>query len=301
MLKPPNQEDSASSGVSVRKTTKNKNLLTFLKSVWVSMLASAKCHRDDSAFCKIVDDLKINSNKMTAQEKDLFNNFLQFGQKIVEDVMIPRSDITAVRHDVTLEELSDIIVRVSHARILVFKDTLDDIVGFVHIKDLFRIVAKKQTFQLRKLLRKQVICAPSMKLNLLLTEMQKKCTHIAVVVDEYGGTDGIVTFEDIMEEIVGRIEDEHDQQLESDSYEIIDSGAVLCSARVEVETIEHILGVNLKGEDDEFDTIGGLVLAKVGNVPLPGDKIMLSEQVELEVIDASPRTLKQVKLRLRNE
>jgi CBS domain containing-hemolysin-like protein len=140
-----------------------------------------------------------------------------------------------------------------------------------------------------------------MKLNLLLTEMQKKCTHIAVVVDEYGGTDGIVTFEDIMEEIVGRIEDEHDQQLESDSYEIIDSGAVLCSARVEVETIEHILGVNLKGEDDEFDTIGGLVLAKVGNVPLPGDKIMLSEQVELEVIDASPRTLKQVKLRLRNE
>ena len=179
MLKPPNQEDGSSSSGSIHKAAKNKNLITFLKSVWSSMLMSMKCYRGDSAFCKIVDNLKTTANKMTVQEKDLLNNFLQFGQKIVEDVMIPRSDITAVSHDVTLEELSDIIVRVSHARILVFKDTLDDIVGFVHIKDLFRIVAKKQSFQLRTLLRKQVICAPSMKLNLLLTEMQRKCTHIA--------------------------------------------------------------------------------------------------------------------------
>lgn len=183
---------------------------------------------------------------------------------------------------------------------MVYEDTLDNIIGFIHIKDLFKVLAKKQTFQLKKIIRKPIISAPSMKLIALLAEMQIKRTHIAIVVDEYGGTDGIVTIEDIMEEIVGKIDDEHDKKLKSDSYKILNSHTILASSRVEVEKLEEILGVKLKGDDDEFYTIGGLILAKVGNVPPVATTIDISEDVEVEVIEASPRVLKQVKLKLKN-
>ena len=230
----------------------------------------------------------------------IHNNFQKFSDKTVEDVMIPRADIVAVRDDAKLEEVNQMVIKFSHTRILVYNDTLDNIVGFLHIKDLFKVFANHSNFNLKKLIRKPIISAPSMKLEDLLSEMQRKRTHIAIVVDEYGGTDGMVTIEDIMEEIFGRIDDEHDEKLESDNYKIINPNTVLSNSRVEVENLEKILGVQLKNEGDEFETIGGLVLAKAGNVPSPGTKIDIADNVELEVIEASPRTLKSVKLKLKS-
>jgi CBS domain containing-hemolysin-like protein len=239
---------------------------------------------------------KIDSN---AKEGEILQNFLTFSTKTVEEAMIPRTDIVAIKHDANLATLAQVVAKTHHTRTLVYEGTLDNIVGFVHIKDLFTIVTQNREFKLKNIIRKPIISAPSMKLNDLLVVMQRQRTHIAVVVDEYGGTDGIVTIEDIIEEIVGRIDDEHDAELESDSYQIIDSSTVISSSRVEVEDLEQILGVKLKAEGDEFDTIGGLVLAKVGYMPALGTKIDISEQVELEVIDANPRTLKTVKLTLK--
>ncbi|MGI4776463.1 MAG: transporter associated domain-containing protein, partial [Janthinobacterium lividum] len=167
-------------------------------------------------------------------------------------------------------------------------------------KDLFKVIAEKQEFNLRKLIRKPIKAAPSMRIGDLLTEMQRKRIHIAVVVDEYGGTDGIVTIEDIMEEIFGRIDDEHDEKLKSDNYKILNKTTILSNSRVEVEELEKILGIKLKEEDDEFDTIGGLVLDKAGTVPTIGTKFDISNILELEVIDASPRVLKLIKLRLKS-
>lgn len=235
-----------------------------------------------------------------ANEQEMLNNFLSFSNKTVEDAMIPRSDIVAVRHNISLAELFKTIIKTHHTRTLVYENTLDNIVGFVHIKDLFMVLAENKHFQLKNIIRKPIISTSSMKLTDLLITMQRQRTHIAITVDEYGGTDGIVTIEDIIEEIVGRIDDEHDDKLESDSYQIIDANTVLASSRVEVEDLEKILGVKLKDDDDEFDTIGGLVLTKSGSVPAPGTKIDISNLVELEVIDANPRTLKQVKLTLKN-
>lgn len=239
------------------------------------------------------------AKKKVIQEKMLLANFQEFNDKIVEDIVIPRSAIIAVRDDVTMDELNQLIIKHAHTRILVYNDTLDNIIGFVHIKDLFRVLAKKQNFDLTQLIRKPIIVAPSMKLLNLLSEMKKKCTHIAVVVDEYGGTDGMVTIEDIIEEIFGRIGDEHDEKLKSDSYKIIDNHTILSSSRVQVEELERILGVQLKEDGDEFDTIGGLVLYKVGSVPISGTKIDITDKVEIEVISANPRTLKLLKLRLK--
>ena len=244
--------------------------------------------------------LKPTSHVKPSKEEVIFSNFQEFGDKTVEDVMIPRADIIAVKDNTKLDDLNQMIIKFSHTRMLVYNDTLDSIIGFLHIKDLFKVLAKQENFNLKKLIRKPIISAPSMKLLDLLSEMQRKRIHIAIVVDEYGGTDGMVTIEDIIEEIFGRIDDEHDEKLESDNYKIISSTTILSNSRVEVEDLERMLGVRLKNEGDEFDTIGGLVLAKAGSVPPPGTKIDIAENVELEVIEASPRTLKSVKLKLKS-
>jgi len=274
-----------------------------IKSFFVNFFAKLFNRNNNSkktTFYEAIKGLKSGGKKNILDNKTILNNFLDFSNKTAEDVLIPRSDIAAVKLDISLELLSQKIIDLPHTRILVYNDTLDDIVGFIHIKDLFKSLVEKIDFQLHKLLRTPIISPPSMKLIDLLIEMQRKRTHIAIVVDEYGGTDGIVTIEDIIEAIVGRIDDEHDKQLESDSYKIINSNTILSHARVKVKDLETILGVKLKNDHDEFDTIGGLVLAKIGNVPPIGTKIEIADIVELEVTDANPRTLKQVKLQLKN-
>ena len=229
-------------------------------------------------------------------EDEIVNNIDNFLEKTVEDVMVPRSDIISVSHNVTLKELSDSIVKHSHTRTLIYKESLDNIIGFIHIKDLFEVIAHSKKFILKKIIRKHIISPRSMKLIDLLAQMQVNRTHIAVVVDEYGGTDGIVTIEDIMEKIVGRIDDEHDIDEDVDSYKILRPGLLAASARVEIEELENVIGVTLKFEHDEFDTIGGLVMAKVGNVPEKGDLIDLDDGVIVEIVESTPRTIKQMKI-----
>ena len=285
------KKEEPSSDESLIRITKNK-LRKFNFISWLSgLLGKTK---------NTIKQLKPGNKKVNLEEKDILHNFLKFSSKTLEDIMIPRSDISAVKHDISLEELNQVIVKFPHTRTLVYEDNLDNIIGFIHIKDIFKVLAKKQNFYLKKLLRKHIIAAHSMRLITLLQEMQKKRTHIAIVVDEYGGTDGIITSEDIVEEVFGRIDDEHDEKLASDSYKILNSNTILSSGRVKVEELEALLNIKLKNDDDEFDTIGGLVLAKVGNVPVVGTKIEITNQIELEVIDATPRTLKKVKLKLKN-
>ena len=229
-------------------------------------------------------------------EDEMVSNIDSFAEKIVEEVMIPRSDIISVSHDVTLEELSDLIIKQAHTRILIYRESLDNIIGFVHIKDLFEVIANSKKFVLKKIIRKHIVSPHSMKLIDLLAQMQVNRTHIAVVVDEYGGTDGIVTIEDIMEEIVGRIDDEHDIDEDIDSYKIVRPGLLVSSARVEIEEIENIIDIKLKSEEDEFDTIGGLIMAKVGHVPEKGEIIDLDDGIIVEIIESTPRTIKQMKV-----
>lgn len=233
--------------------------------------------------------------QMQKKNEEFRDNFESFATKTVEEVMVPRSDIVAVSDDIEMNELSKVITEHNHTRTLVYRENLDKIIGFIHIKDLFEVLAAKRKFNIKKLTRKHLVSPTSMLLIDLLMQMQFKRTHIAVVVDEYGGTDGIVTIEDIMEAIVGPIDDEHDE-LDNDSFKIIKPGEILTSARVELGEIEKIVGVRLTEEETEFDTIGGLVLAKSGSVPSKGDIIELSDDVVVEVMDATPRTITQLKM-----
>lgn len=233
---------------------------------------------------------------ISAKEKSILNNFMSFCNKTVEDVMIPRSDIFAISSNISLSELNEKIIDKSHTRTLVYEDNLDNIVGFIHIKDLFKIIATKKTFSLKKLMRIPIIAAPSMELIDLLTEMQKARTHIAIVVDEYGGTDGIATIEDIIEALVGKIEDEHDNGKDDPRYKILNPSEILSEARVEIEEIEKILGFSIKTEDDDCDTIGGLILARIGHMPKKGETIYLTENVSAIIVESGPRMLKKIRL-----
>ncbi len=271
-----------------------------IKNFFKIFLSWCSCWKSGDNFFHLIKKLDTNRKKMSLEEKKIFMNLLDFGQKTVEGIVIPRSDIDAIKLTANFEELSQLYKsKIPRTRTLVYDDTLDNIVGFIHIKDLFKVLVLGESLQLKEIIRKPIIATPSMKLIDLLVEMRRKCVQISIVVDEYGGTDGIVTIEDIIEEIVGRIDDEHDKKLASDSFRVVNSTTIISNARVKVEDLELALGVELKTDEDEFDTIGGLVLAKVGNVPSIGTKINIKDQVELEVIDASPRSLKQVKLKLR--
>jgi CBS domain containing-hemolysin-like protein len=241
-------------------------------------------------------DQKLNLEDNLIQPNIIIQNFESFAEKTVEDIMIPRSDIIAVSCEASLEDISKTIIKYGHTRTLVYKENLDNVIGFLHIKDLFEVIAKSKKYNLKKLMRKHIVSPHSMTLIDLLKQMQIHRTHIAVVVDEYGGTDGIVTIEDVIEAIIGRINDEHDESLDGENIEIIKPGVMIVNARVEIEELEKILGVSLRKEEGEFDTIGGLVLAKIGTVPEKGEVIAITEEVTIEILDSTPRAIKQLKV-----
>jgi len=267
----------------------NINIFSKLKSFFKNLFSSKVSPK------QLNSDVDQNYFSELATEGEIISNIDSFSEKTLEDIMIPRSDIISVSLDVTLEELSELMVEHTHTRILIYKERLDNIVGFVHIKDLFKVIVHSKKFNLKRLIRKHIISPHSMKLIDLLAQMQRGRTHIAIIVDEYGGTDGLVTIEDIIEEIVGRIDDEHDIGIDKD-YKILKPGLIVTSARVGIEELENVLNTQLKGDEDEFDTIGGLIMAKSGSVPEKGEIINITNNVVAEILESTPRTIKQIKI-----
>lgn len=260
---------------------------------------------EDDPFRKMLREVANNSDSMNEEEKEIFINFLKFGlnnvaktgSRTITKVMIPRGDVCGINLLSKKDEVMRSVSANGHTRTLVYEDTMDNIIGFVHIKDLFSTLAENKDFSLKKLIRKHLVVAPSMKLIDMLREMQKKKTHIAVVIDEYGGTDGIVTIEDIIEEIVGDIDDEHDAEGKPlETFRLINPKSALCNARVHIENLEEALSIKLKRQDDDCETIGGLVLARAGYFPKIGTKVIIDDNTYAEIIEGNNRSIKTVKL-----
>lgn len=235
-------------------------------------------------------------NMVQPEEKLMLKNMLAFGEMEVEDIMVPRADIMAVAHDISLDELKRTIVEERHTRIPVYKETLDTVVGFIHLKDLVEQVFSGRSFKLESLLRRILFVPPSMKVMDLLREMRVSGTHIAVVVDEYGGTDGLVTMEDIMEEIVGDIQDEHDE--EEDEFHWIGDAAMEADARMEVEKLDQCFAAPVvqHSHDDDFDTVGGMIFAFLGRVPLAGEAFDYPTGLHITILEADARSIKRVRM-----
>jgi CBS domain containing-hemolysin-like protein len=238
--------------------------------------------------------------QLGAHERVLIGNILKGHDYTAADVMVPRVDIVALDVDTPFSDVVKYMIEQGHSRVPVYRDTLDDVIGFVHVKDILPAVAEHREARLLPLLRKLLFVAPSLPILDLLVQMRQARTHIAMVVDEFGGIDGLVTIEDLIEEIVGDIEDEHDETDAPDLIERAD-GTLVADARTPIELLEDRQGVLLRpaGEQEEVDTLGGLVSTLAGRVPKRGEVIAHPAGIEFEVLDADPRRIKRLRVRSR--
>jgi CBS domain containing-hemolysin-like protein len=236
---------------------------------------------------------------ITPQERFLIGNILKVHELNAGDVMVPRVDIVALDIDQPFSEVVKCMVEHGHSRVPVYRETLDDVIGFIHVKDVLAPVADRRPAKLERLLRKVLFVAPSLPILDLLVQMRQARTHIAMVVDEFGGIDGLVTIEDLIEEIVGEIEDEHDEPETPTLVERPD-GSIIADARIPIDSVEEQRGISLRpqGEDETVDTLGGLVFTLAGRVPKRGEIIAHPDGIEFEVLDADPRRVKRMRLRV---
>jgi CBS domain containing-hemolysin-like protein len=258
------------------------------------------------------------------EERAMLKNILGLRERRVEDVMVPRADIVAVPQDIVLGDLVKVFESAGHSRLVVYNDTLDDPIGMVHIRDLIAFMAsraavresvnrrRKKPFPAgldlkavdlsislssANIIRKILFVPPSMPAIDLLAKMQATRIHLALVIDEYGGTDGIVSMEDIVEQIVGDIEDEHDE-VEMPAAVRQPDGSFLADARAHLGDVSRIVGpeFDVGKVAEEVDTLGGYLVLQVGRVPVRGELVPGPAGFEIEVLDADPRRVKRVRI-----
>ena len=263
-----------------------------------------------------------DDESLSQQERLMLLNVLEFGETKVSEVMIPRADIVAVEENQTVAELLNLFARIGHSRVPVFRESLDNPIGMVHIKDAIAWVTRgaklslqdeaalekavqsldlsrsalRTTIASAKLAREALFVPPSMSALALLAKMKQKQIHLAIVVDEFGGTDGLATFQDVVEAITGDIADEHD---DSKALAIrVENEAFIANARTPIEDVEQALGMSLttNGIPEEVETLVGLIMATVGSVPKRGQIIPHPSGVTFEIMEAGPRRLHKVRI-----
>ncbi|MBL8675207.1 MAG: HlyC/CorC family transporter [Rhodospirillales bacterium] len=232
------------------------------------------------------------------EERALLANILTLRAKTVSDVMVPRVDIVGVAIDTPLEDTVKLIQREAHSRYPVYRESLDDVIGMVHIKDVLSYWGSGRRFHLRDVLRRVSFVAPTMPVSDMLLDMRRQRVHMALVVDEFGGTDGLLTIEDLVEEIVGEIEDEHDIEQTAGLVARAD-GAFDATGRTPIGAFEEVAGALLSDEErGEVDTLGGLIFSLAGRIPQRGEVVRHPSGVEFEIVDVDPRRIRRLRVRL---
>ena len=230
-------------------------------------------------------------------EKELLNNLLSVREHTVADIMIPRADIFAAEEGTSLKKLAGLMSSSGHSRVPIYRRTLDDVIGFVHIKDVTAALIGDTPVLLKDILRKLLFVPPGMPVTKLLLQMRTRRQHMGLVVDEFGGIDGLVTIEDVVEEIVGDIDDEHDSPAAKLPLQRRPDGSVVVDARMPVENFEAQAGsIFQESERQEVDTLGGLVFNLAGRVPVKGETLHHPSGVSFEVIDADSRRIKRLRI-----
>lgn len=249
-----------------------------------------------------IEEADRQSPGLSDQERIMLANLLKFGELRVKDVMVPRADIVAVEESTPLAELIMQFREAQHSRLVVYRETLDDPVGFVHLKSVLeQMETTAGGFTLREApisaIKHDILFAPpSMPVLDLLLKMQTTHIHLALVIDEYGGTDGLVSIEDVIEEIVGDIADEHDE--DEPGARPLPSGGFVADARIDLDDFKTETGIEFpRDEDSDIDTLGGLVVSLIGRVPQRGEIIAHPDGVEFEVLEADPRRVKRLLIR----
>jgi len=225
------------------------------------------------------------------EEREMIHSIIEFGDTLVKEIMTPRVDVQAIPADVTLEEARDEAIHQGHSRIPVYENNIDRIVGILYVKDLLRVMNDTHPFNLREILRPALFVPKTKRVSDLLETFKKKKNHIAMVVDEYGLTAGLVTIEDVLEEIVGDIQDEYDQ--EPPEYEIQPDGTYIADAKINLDILSEVLGIDFPEEDVE--TLGGFLSSQQGDVPRVGEEIEFKGH-RFTVLDSNELRINRVKI-----
>jgi CBS domain containing-hemolysin-like protein len=252
---------------------------------------------DRENVAEVLGEELATGDHLAPMERLMLLNILKLGDTRVGDVMVPRADILGVDASASLDELIDVLREGFHSRVPVFKETLDDIIGFIHIKDVLEFWGGSGEFVLSRAAREILFVPSSMRVVDLLLKMRLARVHIGIVVDEYGGTDGLVTIEDLVEEIVGEIEDEH-EDARGPMFTVHPDGSIVADGRASVEELESRLGVDLlpDAREEDIESVGGLLVSLVGRVPMRGELISHPTGLEFEIMEADPRRVKQVRI-----
>lgn len=251
---------------------------------------------------ELIDEPGGTEASVAEHEKILLSNILRLRDLTAEDVMVPRADIVAIEADTSLMDVVALLTRHSHSRLPVYRESLDDVVGMLHIKDLIpqfaSLSAGKETRPLTEMTRELPVIAPSISVLNLLLQMRETRRHMALVVDEFGGIDGLVTIEDLVEEIVGEIEDEHDVTAAPQMFAAPDGGHVV-DARVPLDEFEAVYGQVLPDDEREYvDTVGGYVFTMAGRVPTRGEVLPDTENnLEFVITEADPRRVHRLRVK----
>jgi magnesium and cobalt transporter len=256
---------------------------------------------------EVIEESERESPDLSAQERVLMGNLLRFGDLKVADVMVPRAEIVAVDEGTGLAELLKLFREAQHSRLPVFRETLDDPVGLIHVKDVLGLLEAEPdgaycvspNAKITSLMRTVLFAPPSMRALDLLLKMQASHTHLALVIDEYGGTDGLVSIEDIIEQIVGDIADEHDEVAATVKP---DGDGFIADARIDLDDFKDETGHDFLVEDGEpapdIDSLGGLVVSLLGRVPQRGEIITHPDGSEFQVLEADPRRVRKLRVTL---
>jgi len=242
------------------------------------------------------EDERPIAGDLTPTERQMLRNLLHFGEQTAGDICVTRGDIMAVPSTISFEDLVRAFADAEHSRLPVYGGSLDSVIGMIHIKDVFKAQedpARERTIS--ALLREPLFVPESMSVIDLLARMRSQRIHLAVVVDEFGGTEGLVTIEDVVEEIVGDIEDEHDIE-QAGLLTLLEDGLWEADARIELEELQQAVDPRLTWEEDEVDTLGGLIFLLAGHIPAKGECVDHPSGWRLEAVDSDPRKVLRVRL-----
>lgn len=245
---------------------------------------------------ELIEETPESDTPISDDQRVLLANILKLRDKTVRDVMVPRVDIIGIAADTPLDVVVRLIQAEAHSRYPVYRESLDDVIGMIHIKDVLAYWGTSKKFNLRDILRRVVFVAPTLPVLDMLLDMRRQRTHMALVVDEFGGTDGLLTIEDLVEEIVGEIEDEHDVA-QPPTLARRNDGTLDVNGRTPVEMLEQEIGSVLsEDERNDIDTVGGLIFSLLGRIPERGEVVSHPSGVEFEILDVDPRRIRRLYL-----
>jgi len=275
----------------------NKEKKSLFKNWLIKRLLSSETTREEAL--NYIASNNENTNIEDTEEnneKSLIKNILSLDDKSIEDIMVPRAEIVSIEINQNMKEILSLIENESHSRMPVFENNLDNVLGFLHVKDLIKN-NNENHFELKKIIRDILYVAPKSPILDLLKRMRSSRIHIGLVVDEFGGVDGLITIEDLVEEIVGEIEDEHDADDSEEIFQKIDDKTILVKSGYKIEDMEKYYDIKIKIDDEEIDTVGGLLFFLANKVPKNSQIYNYENILQFKVIKASARRIESLQIR----